>query len=42
MNLHFETARLLLRPRTLEHFQACLGMDQDPEVTRFILSLIHI
>ncbi|MGC5702781.1 GNAT family N-acetyltransferase [Pseudomonas sp. NFXW11] len=36
MNLHLETPRLLLRPRTLEHFDACLQMDQDPEVTRFI------
>ncbi|WP_047302380.1 GNAT family N-acetyltransferase [Pseudomonas fluorescens] len=36
MNLHLETPRLLLRPRTLEHFQACLRMDLDPDVTRFV------
>ncbi|QIH06757.1 MULTISPECIES: GNAT family N-acetyltransferase [unclassified Pseudomonas] len=36
MDLHFETANLLLRPRTFEHFEACLRMDQDPQVTRFI------
>ncbi|NMY70149.1 GNAT family N-acetyltransferase [Pseudomonas sp. WS 5414] len=35
MNLHFETPNLILRPRTLEHFEACLRMDLDPEVTRF-------
>ncbi|MGE8350550.1 MAG: GNAT family N-acetyltransferase [Pseudomonas protegens] len=35
MNLHFETPDLILRPRTLEHFEACLCMDLDPEVTRF-------
>ncbi|WP_404938561.1 GNAT family N-acetyltransferase [Pseudomonas sp. JDS08PS003] len=35
MNLHFDTPNLILRPRTLEHFEACLRMDLDPEVTRF-------
>ncbi|ROL71839.1 GNAT family N-acetyltransferase [Pseudomonas protegens] len=35
MNLHLETPNLILRPRTLEHFEACLRMDLDPEVTRF-------
>lgn len=33
---HFETERLLLRPRTMADFDACLAMDRDPEVTRFI------
>lgn len=32
----FETPRLLLRPRTMEDFDACLAMDRDPEVTRYI------
>lgn len=30
------TARLCLRPRTLDDYDACLAMDRDPEVTRFI------
>jgi RimJ/RimL family protein N-acetyltransferase len=32
----FETQRLLIRPRTMADFDACLAMDRDPEVTRFI------
>jgi len=32
----FETNRLLVRPRTVADFEACLAMDRDPEVTRFI------
>lgn len=32
----FETARLLIRPRTLADLQDCLAMDRDPEVTRHI------
>lgn len=36
MELHFETPNLLLPPRTIEHFEACLCMDQDPQVTQFI------
>lgn len=32
----FETSRLLLRPRTCADLPACLAMDRDPEVTRFI------
>ncbi|MGF9563969.1 GNAT family N-acetyltransferase [Neorhizobium sp. JUb45] len=32
----FETDRLLLRPRKMADFQACLAMDRDPEVTRFV------
>ncbi|MCB5204684.1 GNAT family N-acetyltransferase [Neorhizobium sp. T786] len=33
----FETERLLLRPRTMGDFDACLAMDCDLEVTKFIL-----
>lgn len=36
MNHHFETPNLLLRPRTLEHFEACIAMDLDPQVTRYL------
>lgn len=32
----FRTPRLLLRPRTLADLEACLAMDRDPEVTRFV------
>ncbi|GIP31632.1 GNAT family N-acetyltransferase [Paenibacillus sp. J2TS4] len=32
----FDTERLFLRPRTLADFEACLVMDQDTEVTKFI------
>lgn len=32
----FTTQRLLLRPRTLADTDACIAMDRDPEVTRFI------
>jgi len=32
----FETQRLLLRPRTMADFDACLAMDRDPDVTRYI------
>lgn len=32
----FRTARLLVRPRTLDDLEACLAMDRDPEVARFV------
>jgi RimJ/RimL family protein N-acetyltransferase len=32
----FRTARLVIRPRTLDDIEACLEMDRDPEVTKFI------
>ena len=32
----FETPRLLLRPRTTADVDACIAMDRDPEVTRFV------
>jgi RimJ/RimL family protein N-acetyltransferase len=32
----FKTDRLVLRPRTLSDTEACLAMDRDPEVTRFV------
>ncbi|MBP2460505.1 MULTISPECIES: GNAT family N-acetyltransferase [unclassified Rhizobium] len=32
----FTTARLLLKPRNLADLPACLAMDRDPEVTKFI------
>jgi RimJ/RimL family protein N-acetyltransferase len=36
MQLTFETNRLLIRPRMLADTDACLAMDSEPEVTRFI------
>lgn len=32
----FRTARLTIRPRTLADLDACLAMDRDPEVTKFV------
>jgi RimJ/RimL family protein N-acetyltransferase len=32
----FETQRLIVRPLTLRDFNACLAMDSDPEVVRYI------
>jgi RimJ/RimL family protein N-acetyltransferase len=32
----FDTRRLLIRPRTPADTEACLAMDSDPEVTRFV------
>jgi RimJ/RimL family protein N-acetyltransferase len=32
----FETERLTLRPRTMVDFEACLAMDRDADVTKFI------
>jgi Acetyltransferases, including N-acetylases of ribosomal proteins len=32
----FETERLVVRPRSLDDLEACLAMDRDPEVTKFI------
>jgi RimJ/RimL family protein N-acetyltransferase len=32
----FKTDRLVLRPRSLADTEACLAMDRDPEVTRFV------
>jgi RimJ/RimL family protein N-acetyltransferase len=32
----FRTARLVTRPRTLDDLEACLELDRDPEVTKFI------
>jgi RimJ/RimL family protein N-acetyltransferase len=32
----FTTDRLILRPRTLGDYDACLAMDRDPEVVRYI------
>jgi RimJ/RimL family protein N-acetyltransferase len=32
----FETARLLLRPRRADDFEACRVMDGDPEVVRYV------
>ncbi|WBU53182.1 GNAT family N-acetyltransferase [Paracoccus sp. SCSIO 75233] len=32
----FETDRLILRPRSMADFDACIAMDRDPEVTRFV------
>ncbi|WP_439572515.1 GNAT family N-acetyltransferase [Phreatobacter sp.] len=36
MQLTFETDRLLLRPRSTMDFAACLAMDRDPEVTKYV------
>ena len=33
----FETDQLTIKPRTIEDFEACLLMDRDPEVTKFIV-----
>ncbi|WCM24689.1 GNAT family N-acetyltransferase [Paraburkholderia bryophila] len=33
----FETQRLILLPRTLADTDDCLAMDNDPEVTRFVV-----
>ncbi len=32
----FETSRLLLRPRTMADLAACLAMDREPDVTKYI------
>jgi RimJ/RimL family protein N-acetyltransferase len=32
----FRTPRLTVRPRTITDLDACLAMDRDPEVTRFV------
>lgn len=32
----FRTARLTLTPRSMADLDACLAMDRDPEVTRFV------
>lgn len=32
----FRTARLTVRPRTLADLPACLAMDDDPEVTKYV------
>lgn len=36
-----DTPRLLIRQRTLADLQACLAMDRDPEVTRYIAGPWH-
>ncbi|KVN30797.1 GNAT family acetyltransferase [Burkholderia pyrrocinia] len=36
-----ETARLWLRPRVLADLDACVAMDRDPEVTRYIAGPWH-
>jgi RimJ/RimL family protein N-acetyltransferase len=37
----FQTERLILQPRTFADLDACLAMDRDPEVTRFIAGPWH-
>lgn len=37
----FQTERLILQPRTFADLGACLAMDRDPEVTRFIAGPWH-
>jgi hypothetical protein len=32
----FQTSRLVVRPRSMDDLEACLAMDRDPEVTRFV------
>jgi len=32
----FETDRLALLPRSMRDFEACLAMDRDPEVTKYV------
>ncbi len=36
MQPSFDTDRLVLRPRTLDDTDACLAMDREPQVTRFV------
>lgn len=36
-----DTARLLIRERTLADLEACLEMDRDPEVTRYVAGPWH-
>lgn len=36
-----DTARLLIRARTLDDLEACLDMDRDPDVTRYIAGPWH-
>ena len=38
---NFETARLVLRPRALADTEACLAMDREPGVTRFVVGPWH-
>ncbi|QCI69323.1 GNAT family N-acetyltransferase [Phreatobacter stygius] len=33
---HFETDRLLVWPRSMRDFEACLAMDRDPAVTKYV------
>ena len=33
----FQTSRLTLRQRTTADVEACMAMDRDPEVTRFLV-----
>jgi RimJ/RimL family protein N-acetyltransferase len=33
----FRTLRLTVRPRTMDDLEACMAMDRDPEVTRFLI-----
>ena len=35
----FRTLRLTVRPRTIDDLKACMAMDHDPQVTRFLPSL---
>jgi RimJ/RimL family protein N-acetyltransferase len=32
----FQTARLTVRPRSINDLDACLAMDRDPEIARFV------
>ncbi|MBU6489706.1 MAG: GNAT family N-acetyltransferase [Burkholderiales bacterium] len=36
-----DTSRLLIRERTLDDLEACLEMDRDPDVTRYIAGPWH-
>ncbi|SDI19630.1 Protein N-acetyltransferase, RimJ/RimL family [Paraburkholderia phenazinium] len=37
----FDTARLLLRPRSMAEFDGCLAMDRDPQVTQYVAGPWH-
>ncbi|MEW6343966.1 MAG: GNAT family N-acetyltransferase [Paraburkholderia sp.] len=37
----FDTPRLLLRPRSMAEFDACLAMDRDPQVTQYVVGPWH-
>ena len=35
----FRTSRLIVRPRTMADLEACLAMDGEPTVTRYVAAM---